>query len=134
MTSQELAFLSGQSSNIMPTSCTDLEILDDEVLEDQEAFSVVVTSQMTEVVITSGREQTQVLIDEDGEDGTLKGFFIHEHCSVGYVCFQVHTDYRCLYRNISYFSYCLDAHTHYSLNCLEVEIVQLFCELTVLIL
>ena len=77
-TSQELAFLSGQSSSIMPTSCTDLEILNDDILEDQEAFSVIVTSQMTAVVITSGREQAQVLIDEDSNDSTLKGF-IHEH-------------------------------------------------------
>ena len=82
MTSRELAFLSGQSSSSMPTSCTELEILNDDVLEDQEAFLVVVTSQMTEVEITSDREEAQVLIDEDGDDSTLKGFSsrtLHSH-------------------------------------------------------
>ena len=74
VTSRELSFQSGQSSSIMPTSCTELEILNDDVLEDQEAFLVVVTSQMTEVVITSGREEAQVLIDEDANDSTLKEF------------------------------------------------------------
>ena len=82
MTSRELAFLSGQSSSIMPTSCTELEILNDDALEDQEAFLVIVTSQMTEVEITTGREQAQVLINEDTNDSTLKEFSsctLHSH-------------------------------------------------------
>ena len=72
VSSRELTFLSGQSSTNMSTSCTELEILDDIALEDQETFSVVLTSRLTEVIITSGREQAQVLINEDSLDGMLK--------------------------------------------------------------
>ena len=74
MTSRELTFLPGQSSSNMPTSCTELEILDDIVLEDRETFSVVITSRLTEVIITSGREEAQVQIDEDDDDSMLEEF------------------------------------------------------------
>lgn len=52
----------------MPTLCTELLVLNDNVLEDNETFSVRLTSQSVEVLITAEREQAQIVIMEDNVD------------------------------------------------------------------
>lgn len=67
--SLELTFYYGQSSdNNMTTQCTDMVVLDDNILEGNETFSIRLTSQSSEVRITSGREQAIVVIIEDNVD------------------------------------------------------------------
>lgn len=63
-----LTFTSGQSFNNMSTQCTELVVLDDNILEDNETFSVRLTSQSSEVLITVVKEQAQVVIMEDNFD------------------------------------------------------------------
>ena len=48
--------------------CTDLMTLDDTILENNENFTVILSSQSNQVIITSGREQASVVINEDNMD------------------------------------------------------------------
>ena len=63
-----LTFSSGQSSDSMPTQCTDLVVRDDNILEGNETFAIRLTSLSDEVRITTGREQATVVIKEDNVD------------------------------------------------------------------
>ncbi len=71
VTSQEVTFISGQTFNSMSISCLKLTISDDSTLEDQQSFSITLASMDTEVIITNGRAQAAVLINEDPNDGML---------------------------------------------------------------
>ena len=77
VTSQELMFIPGQSFESNTTSCLDLGIIDDSILEGREMFSVIMTSSATEVVITDGRAQAGVLIEEDSSDGKFMPPYIN---------------------------------------------------------
>ena len=63
-----LTFSSGQSSDSMPTQCTDLIVQDDNILEGNETFTIRLTSLSDEVRISTGREQATVVIREDNVD------------------------------------------------------------------
>ena len=52
----------------MSTQCADLPVLDDTVLEGTENFTVRLTSQSSQVVIQTTREQAEVVIREDNVD------------------------------------------------------------------
>ena len=52
----------------MPTQCTALVILNDNILEDDETFLVQLASRSNEVVITAMGEQAEVVIMEDNAD------------------------------------------------------------------
>ena len=63
-----LRFVSGQSASNMPTQCANLTVLDDNILENDETFSVGLSSMTNQVYITYGREQAEVIIREDDTD------------------------------------------------------------------
>lgn len=69
--SREVTFSSGQSASNLSTSCTNLDISNDNALEDQERFTVSLASTFSAVLLTSDRQETAVLIDEDPSDGML---------------------------------------------------------------
>ena len=66
--SSTLTFMSGQSSNNMPTQCTALVILNDNTLEYDENFMIQLASRSDEVEITAAGERAEVVIREDIED------------------------------------------------------------------
>ena len=66
--SQRLTFLSGQSSNSMSTQCGELVVLNDAALEANETVSVRLTSESPQVIITAGRAEAEVIIQEDAND------------------------------------------------------------------
>ena len=66
--SLEVLFISGQSFNNMPIQCRELIISNDDVLEDNESFSVRLSSESNQVTITVGREEAEVIIIEDDTD------------------------------------------------------------------
>ena len=66
--SSALTFTSGQSFNNMPIQCSELVVLNDNILEDNETFSIQLTNRSDQVVITSGGEQAEVVIVEDDTD------------------------------------------------------------------
>ena len=68
MNSRGLTFVSGQSSSNMRTQCTNLTILNDDILEARETFSIRLTSQSSEVIITAGQDEAEVNIVEDNID------------------------------------------------------------------
>ena len=68
MNSCGLTFFSGQSVSNMPTQCTDLVIINDDILEVSETFSIRLVSRSSKVIIASGREQAEVVIMEDSID------------------------------------------------------------------
>ena len=65
--SQGLTFSSGQSSSSMSTQCGELIVLNDAALEVNETFSVSLTS-ASPVIITAGRSEAEVIIQEDAND------------------------------------------------------------------
>jgi hypothetical protein len=71
VTSSALTFMSGQSSNNMSTQCTDLVILNDDILEYDENFMIQLSSRSDEVIITAAGEQAEVVIREDSADCKL---------------------------------------------------------------
>ena len=52
----------------MPIQCRELIISNDDVLEDNESFSVRLSSESNQVTITVGREEAEVIIIEDDTD------------------------------------------------------------------
>ena len=52
----------------MSIQCTELDILDDNILENNETFSLDLSNRSTQVHITTGRQQAQVIISEDDMD------------------------------------------------------------------
>ena len=52
----------------MPIKCTELDVIDDNILENDETFSVGLSSRSNQVYITIGREQAEVIIREDETD------------------------------------------------------------------
>ena len=60
--------MSGQSSNSMPIQCADLDVLNDNILENDETFSVRLSSWSNRVYITTGRQAAEVTIREDDTD------------------------------------------------------------------
>ena len=63
-----LTFSSGQSFNSMPVQCTELIVLNDDILEDNETISVRLSSKSDQVIITPSREEAEVIIREDDTD------------------------------------------------------------------
>lgn len=63
-----LRFVSGQSANNMPIQCTELSVLDDNILEYDETFTVRLSSRSNQVYITTGREEAEIIIREDDTD------------------------------------------------------------------
>lgn len=55
----------------MPTQCSALVILNDNILEDDETFLVQLESRSDEVVITAMGEQAEVVVMEDNADCNL---------------------------------------------------------------
>lgn len=68
VSSLELTFTSGQSFNNTPVQCTELIVFNDDILEDTETFSVRLSSESDQVIITAGREEANVTIREDDTD------------------------------------------------------------------
>ena len=68
MDSQGLTFSSGQSSSSMSTQCGELVVLDDTALETNENISIRLTSVSPQVIITTGRAEAEVIIQEDAND------------------------------------------------------------------
>ncbi len=68
MESQEIIFLSGQSSSNMSIQCGELVVLDDTALEANETISIRLTSESPQVIITAGRAEAEVIIQEDAND------------------------------------------------------------------
>ena len=68
MASQGLTFLPGQSSSSRSIQCGELGVLNDEILEDNETVSIVLLSDSNQVVITPGRDEAEVIIQEDTAD------------------------------------------------------------------
>jgi hypothetical protein len=66
--SQELIFSSGQSSSSMSIQCGDLVVLDDTALEANETISIRLTSESPQVILTTGRAEAEVIIQEDVSD------------------------------------------------------------------
>ena len=66
--SQGLTFLPGQSSSSGSIQCGELGVLNDEILEDNETVSIVLSSDSNHVVITPGRDEAEVIIQEDIAD------------------------------------------------------------------
>ncbi len=66
--SQELIFLSGQSSSNMSIQCGELIVLNDTALEANETISIHLTSDSPQVNITAGRAEAEVIIQEDDND------------------------------------------------------------------
>lgn len=52
----------------MPIQCTDLIVLDDNILEYEETLTVGLSRRSNQVYITIGREQARVIIREDDTD------------------------------------------------------------------
>ena len=71
MDSLELTFTAGQSSNNASIQCTELDVLNDDNLENNETFSVRLTSDSGHVIITVGRGVAHVVIEEDDADCKL---------------------------------------------------------------
>ena len=63
-----LTFSSGQSSSGISTQCVELVVLNDAALEASETISIRLTSESPEVIITTGRAEAQVVIQEDAND------------------------------------------------------------------
>lgn len=68
MDSRGLTFTSGQSVNDMSIQCTELDILNDNILEDDETFLVRLSSGSAQVIITTARQEADVVIREDAAD------------------------------------------------------------------
>ena len=75
MDSLELIFSSGQSSNNASIQCTELDMLNDDNLENNETFSVRLSSNSDHVVITADRELAHIVIEEDITDCKLGNNF-----------------------------------------------------------
>ena len=52
----------------MPVQCTELIVLNDDILEDNETISVRLSSKSDQVIITPSREEAEVIIREDDTD------------------------------------------------------------------
>ena len=68
MESLELMFDSGQSSNNASIQCTELDVLNDDNLENNETFSVRLSSNSDHVRVTVDRETAHIIIEEDISD------------------------------------------------------------------
>ena len=68
MDSQGLIFSSGESLSSMSTQCGELVVLDDRVLETNETISIRLTSESPQVIITAGKAEAEVIIQEDATD------------------------------------------------------------------
>ena len=68
MDSFELVFTSGQSSANASIQCTQLDVLNDNNLENNETFSVRLSSNNDHVVIIANRELAHIVIEEDNTD------------------------------------------------------------------
>ena len=74
--SSNVTFMSGQSSTNMPTQCTQLVILNDVILENDENFMVQLASKSDQVEITNTAEQAEVVIREDSADCESLNFML----------------------------------------------------------
>ena len=63
-----MIFMPGQSSDNLPLQWVDLEITNDNILENNETFSVQLTSDRDYVTLTPGRETAEIIITEDESD------------------------------------------------------------------
>ncbi len=79
MDSQGLTFSSGQSSSDMSTQCGELVVLDDTTLEANETISIRLTSESPQVIITTGRAEAEVIIQEDDNDCKYLYPIVHNH-------------------------------------------------------
>ena len=52
----------------MSTQCGELVVLNDEALEDNETISISLSSKSPLVIITTGRAEAEVIIQEDPDD------------------------------------------------------------------
>ena len=68
MDSQGLIFSSGESSSNMSIQCGELVVLDDTALETNETILIRLTSESPQVIITAGRSEADVTIQEDAND------------------------------------------------------------------
>ena len=69
MNHRPLTFVSGQSaSNDNSIQCAELDILDDDILEKDETFSLNLSNQSDKVYITAGKHEAEVIIREDDTD------------------------------------------------------------------
>ena len=66
--SQGLTFIAGQSSSSMSTQCGELVVLNDAILEGNETISISLTSESPHVIVTAGKAEAQVIIQEDAND------------------------------------------------------------------
>ena len=64
----ELTFRSGQSANNASHQCIELDVLNDDSLEDNETFSIRLSSNNDHVRITDDREIAHIVIEEDITD------------------------------------------------------------------
>lgn len=64
----ELTFRSGQSANNASHQCIELDVLNDDNLENNETFSVRLSSNNDHVRITADREIAHIVIEEDITD------------------------------------------------------------------
>ena len=64
----ELMFRSGQSSSNASIQCTELDVLNDDNLENNETFSVRLSSNSDHVRVTIDREIAHIIIEEDITD------------------------------------------------------------------
>ena len=60
--------MSGQSDSNMRIQCANLTVLDDNILENDETFSVRLSSSSNKVYITYLRDQAEIIIREDDAD------------------------------------------------------------------
>ena len=66
--SQGLTFTAGQSSSSMSIQCGELVVLNDAVLEGNETISISLTGESPHVIVTTGRAEAQVILQEDAKD------------------------------------------------------------------
>ena len=81
----QLNFTTGQTVGDM--QCTDLQVLDDSILESTETLTLQLVSDNTEeVVITTGADSAVVTIEEDSTDGRNRASFWPKKKTIWCVC------------------------------------------------
>ena len=76
--SQGLTFIAGQSSSSMSTQCGELVVLNDAILEGNETISISLTSESPHVIVTAGKAEAQVIIQEDANDCKYIGSLMYK--------------------------------------------------------
>ena len=70
VTNLAITFFSGDRRGYQ--RCTHIRINEDTILEYNETFKVLLTEDSTRLEIESGRETTEIIIQEDGDGNDLK--------------------------------------------------------------